>query len=80
MKRTPWMQEIMTDAYQDTAIEAVMGGFDGSWERAIVKKLQKAVAAGNSQAEVILEAAEGNYLKAAYLITSSTTQNERSIY
>lgn len=71
MERTPWMQTIMVATQSQVAIEAIFLGFDGAWERCISRALQNAVAAGNSEAEVILQAAGGDYLKAAYLITSS---------
>lgn len=71
MQRTKFMQDIMTITYPQTAIEAVIGGLDGSWERCIAKALKIEVRTGNSEAEVILQAADGDYLKAAYLITSS---------
>lgn len=71
MKRTQFMQTIMTATQAESMTEAVFRGFDGSWERAIASALKRSVVAGNSEAEVILEAANGDYLKAAYLITSS---------
>lgn len=73
MKRTQFMQTIMTATQAESMTEAVLRGFDGSWERAIASALKRSVAAGNSEAEVILEAADGDYLKAAHLITSSKT-------
>ena len=71
MKRTQFMQSIMTLTYPQTLIEAVTGGFDGSWERCIARALQNEVSNGNSEAEIIVEATGGDYLKAAHLITSS---------
>ena len=71
MERTPYMQSIMTLSQPRTMMEAVFNGFDGSQERAIADSLKRAVANGNSEAEVILEAAEGDYMAAAKLITSS---------
>lgn len=71
MERTPFMQTLMTSTYPQIPMEAVLNGFDGSWERCIAKALKNSAAVGNSEAEVILEAAGGDYLKAAYLITSS---------
>lgn len=71
MERTPWMQSLMTAIYPQVAIEAIRNGFDGCAERVVARALQNAVAAGNSEAEVILQSAGGDYLKAAYLITSS---------
>jgi hypothetical protein len=73
MERTKFMQSIMTLTYPQTVMEAITGGFDGSWERCIEKALRIEVRTGNSEAEVILQAAGGDYLKAAYLITSSQT-------
>lgn len=78
MKRTKYMQHLMTDTYPQVGPEAVLRGFDGAWERCIAKLLQRGVMAGYSEAEVILQAAGGNYLKAAYLITSSKpTEHEK---
>lgn len=71
MERTPFMQTIMTITSSQVPMEAVLNGFDGSWERCIAKALKNSVAAGNSEAEVILQAAGGDSLKAAHLITSS---------
>lgn len=61
----------MTLTYPQTLMEAIIGGFDGSWERCIAKALKIEVRTGNSEAEVILQAADGDYMMAAYLITSS---------
>lgn len=74
MKRTTFMQLLLTVTYPNVAIEAIKGGFDGSWERLIAKKLQEKVAAGHSEAEVIVQAAGGDFFKAATLITSSIIQ------
>lgn len=71
MERTPFMQTLMTCTYPQAAVEAVLNGFDGSWERCIARALERHVLAGNSEAEVLLQGAEGDYLKAAHLITSS---------
>lgn len=71
MEQTKFMQDIMTLTYPQAGIEAIIGGFDGSWERCIAKALKIEVRTGNSEAEVILQAADGDFLKAAYLITSS---------
>jgi hypothetical protein len=71
MERTKFMQSIMNATHAMSMTEAVFRGFDGSWERAIAASLKIEVRTGNSEAEVILQAAGGDYLKAAYLITSS---------
>lgn len=71
MERTPYMQELMTMAYPSVAIEALTGGFDGSLERCVAQWLRIGAASGHSEAEVLLQAAGGDSLKAAHLITSS---------
>lgn len=68
------MQLLMTVTCPNVAIEAIKGGFDGSWERLIAQKLQEKVAAGHSEAEVIVQSAGGDFFKAATLITSSIIQ------
>jgi hypothetical protein len=65
------MQNLMIAAYPQVALEAIQRGFDGSFERCIANVLKHGVLAGHSEAEVILQAASGDYLKAAQLITSS---------
>lgn len=71
MERTNFMQTIITATQSQVPIEAVLTGFDGSRERCIAKALKNSVVAGNSEAEVILQAAGGDYLKAAHIITLS---------
>lgn len=74
VKRTPFMSLIMLTTQPNVFSEALSGGFDGAWERLIAKRLEAHKIAGNSEAEMILEAAEGDSLKAAYMVTSSTIQ------
>lgn len=71
MERTKYMSKIMTDTYGQVAIEAIKGGFDGSWERVIARQLRKDCSAGHSEAETIVQSVDGDFTKAAYLITSS---------
>ncbi len=71
MERTRYMQAIITAAYSQVPMEAILNGFDGSLERCVAKILGHGVLRGNSEAEVLLQSAGGDYLKAAYLITSS---------
>ena len=71
MERTTYMQQLMTETYPQVAMEAISGGFDGSWERCIAKQLEADVKVGKSQAIVIMESVENDSLKAAYLITKS---------
>jgi hypothetical protein len=79
MDRTPFMQLMMTLAYSNVAIEAIQTKFDGSLERCIARTLKNSVERGNSEAEVILQAAGGDYLKAAYLITSSKIPDHANV-
>ena len=72
------MQSIMNATYPSIAIEAIIGGFDGSWERLIAKRLEKDYNAYHSEAIEIVnsvfipgESLTKASLKAAYLITSS---------
>lgn len=71
MERTNYMQNLMTSTYPNISIEAVLRGFDGSWERLIAKQLNKDSLANHSEACEILDACDQDPLKAAYLITSS---------
>lgn len=71
MKRTPFMIALMERNRGLLALEAIERGWDGAFERLIAKSLKYAVSRGESQAEVILQAAGGDYMKAAHLITSS---------
>lgn len=72
MERTLYMQQLMTQTYHQIAIEAITGGFTGAWERLISKKIEKDANNGHSQDSEICESVGNNYMKAAYLITSST--------
>lgn len=71
MERTQYMQQLMTSTYPGIAIEAITGGFDGAWERLISARLKADTNKGRSQACEICESVNNDYLKAAYLITSS---------
>lgn len=71
IKRTPFMTFLMEMSHGLLALEAIERGWDGAMERLVAKSLKKAVERGESEAEVLLQATGGNYLKAAYLITSS---------
>jgi hypothetical protein len=79
MDRTPFMQMIWTESYKDVAVEAIKTRFEGSWERCVARLLKKYVEAGHSEAEVLLQAAEGNHLRAAYLITSSKIPDHANV-
>jgi hypothetical protein len=78
MERTPYMQSLMTSTYPMVAIEAIQGGFDGSWERLIAKAIEKDYRRNHSEAVEIVDSCDvpgeksnGCFLRAAYLITSS---------
>ncbi len=75
MERTQYMQQLMTSTYPQVAIEAITGGFDGSWQRLIVKRLRQDYAKGKSEAECIVQAAGGlsdqKLMQAADMILNS---------
>lgn len=71
VKRTEYMQQLMTSTYPMVAVEAIMGGFDGSWERLIAKRIQWDAQRDRSEAVVLLEAAQGDPIAAAYIVTGS---------
>jgi hypothetical protein len=79
MERTSYMESVMKTAYPQVAIEAVMGGFDGSFERAIAKVIETDYRANHSEAREIVDSIYSRdnfnlkeaFSKAAYLITSS---------
>jgi len=75
MERTPFMQLAMTITYPEVALEATATNFDGAWERCIARFLKRKSDQGHSEAEVIVQACGGDYLKAAYIITSSTPES-----
>lgn len=75
MDRTDYMQNLMTTTYPQVAVEAVMGGFDGSWERLIAKRLEWDAQRDRSEAVLLIEAAGGDTLQAAYLVTGSKPKN-----
>lgn len=82
MIRSSYMQNLMTSTYPSIAIEAIENGWDGAWERLIAERLKKDVNAEHSEACEMVESCitshgpkmDPLYLKAAYLITSSTIQ------
>jgi hypothetical protein len=80
MERTQYMQKLMTQTYPQIAIEAITGSFEGAWERLIAKKLKKDVDSGHSQACEICESVGNDYMKAAYLITSSVIPENAPTY
>lgn len=72
MKRTQFMKSIMLSVYPQVGVVAVQNkGIKGVWEQLIAERLQQEAKAGHSEAEVILQAAGNDPLKAAYLITNS---------
>lgn len=78
MERTNYMQSLMTSTYPSIPMEAIMGGFDGSWERLIAKRLEKDYRRHHSEAVEIVDSCDAPgeksnacFLRAAYLITSS---------
>jgi hypothetical protein len=79
MDRTPFMERTLRIAYDQFAVEAILTKWDGALERCIARCLKNAVSNGNSEAEVILQAAGGDYLKAAYLITSSKIPDHANV-
>lgn len=74
MKRTTYMQSLLTTTYPGIAVEAIKNGFDGAWERLIANRLKQDALRDVSEAQMILESVGYNHMKAAYLITSSTIQ------
>lgn len=72
MERTNYMQSLMTATYSQVPIIAIQTGtIEKAWDKAIAELLKKQVAKGHSEAEVILQAAEGDYMKAAKLVLES---------
>lgn len=78
MKRTKYMDGLMTKNYPNVGIEAIMHGFDGSLERLIAKRLEKDYRRHHSEAVEIVDSCDAPgeksnacFLRAAYLITSS---------
>ena len=53
--RTDYMQDIMAKTYPGVAIEAILGGFEGSWERVIAKRLEWDAALKISEAVFLTE-------------------------
>lgn len=79
VERTPFMQSLMTSTYPNLAIEAIIGGFDGSWERLIAQQLRIYAKSNHSEAELILQANGGDVMKAAkMIINSKIPENVRS--
>lgn len=82
MKRTSYMQSLMDSTYAGIAIEAIKNGWVGAWERIIAERLKKDCKADHSEACEIVESCitspgpkeNALFLKAAFLITSSTIQ------
>lgn len=70
-ERTPYMQQLMTCTYPQVPIEAINGGFEGSWERLIARQLARDVERDHSEAVLIVESCGNCFMKAAYLITHS---------
>lgn len=50
MKRTLYMTNLMASTYPMVAMNAIMGGFDGSWERLIASRLRKDYSENHSEA------------------------------
>lgn len=78
MTRTTYMQELLTSSYQGVAIEAILHGFDGSWQRAIAVRLSIDYHLGHSEAECIVQSINEqpgaqDFLAAAELIINSKT-------
>jgi len=71
ISRTPYMQKIMDYTYPGVAIEAIRGGFSGSWERLVAKHLMADAKNNHSEATVIMQDCGNDPMKAAYLITNS---------
>lgn len=71
IERTKYQQSIMTATYPRVTMEAIVGGFDGSWERLIAQRLRIDAKSGISEAEVLLESCDGDALRAAHLVTNS---------
>lgn len=83
MERSKYMSRIMASTYPGVAIEAIRNGFDGAWQRLIVKQLRKDYEAGNSEAECIVQAAGGlsnqKLMQAADLIINSKIEPHATI-
>lgn len=76
MKRTTYMKHLMATTYDQVAIIAIKNRtIEGAWEEAIADLLKREAKSGKSEAEVILQAADNDPLKAAFLITSSEIVN-----
>lgn len=71
VKRSEYMQDIMNKTYPGVAIEAILGGFEGSWERLVAKRLEWDAAFKISEAVSLLQQANGDSMAAAYIITKS---------
>lgn len=76
VERTEYMQRLMTSTYSQVAVEAIFGGFEGSWERLIAKRLEADAQRDRSEAVILLEAAGGDPMKAAYIVTGSKPKSE----
>jgi hypothetical protein len=78
------MESVMIQAYPNVAIEAIHRGFDGSLERCMAEVIKRDYLSNHSEAREIVDSLRPTgesytlkqaYLKAAYLITSSKTEN-----
>lgn len=85
MTRTPYMQSLMQSTYSLVAIEAIMGGFEGAWQRVIANKIHQDYLSDHPEACEIVnsvkapgQVARETYLLAAYLVTSSVIAEEDS--
>lgn len=84
MNRTPYMENVISLAYPQVAIEAIKGGFDGSFERAMAKVIQADYLSNHSEAREIVDSLYAGhdfnlkeaYLMAAKLITAANLTEE----
>ena len=84
------MQDLLINSYSGVAVEAIIRGFNGSWQRAIAARLAIDYHFGHSEAECIVQSINEkpgaekpgaeDFLAAAELIINSKTEtNEQSI-
>lgn len=72
MTRSPYMQQIMTETYDQVAIIAIKNGtITGAWEQAVAGRLEFDFKHGVSEAEVILQSTDMDAIRAATMVVCS---------
>ena len=78
-KRTAYMQKVMNTTYNSVAIEAILTGFAGAWERLISRRLTSDAKNGISEAEMILLATGNDPMMAAKLVLESKAETTTTV-